>query len=161
VTSKHIGFLLVLPLVAVITTTAVATDFSPEVEQQASDIFHSVMSPFCPGKLLADCPSSQAGALRQQIRERIAAGESGDAIRQELIETYGEAVRAAPRARGFDLLAWVLPPVALGLGALIAVLWLRRRRPAASTAGEGQGEAKAAIDDEARKRLEEELRRVS
>jgi cytochrome c-type biogenesis protein CcmH len=146
-------------MVAMLVSIAAARDFSPEVENEASEVFHSLMSPYCPGKLIADCPSSKAGELREGIRERIAAGESGDDIREELLATYGEAVRAAPRARGFDLLAWLLPPLVVLLGAVFAVLWLRRRR---GESGDGAAVASppAAIDERTRERLDEELRRV-
>jgi len=54
----------------------------------------------------------------------------------------------------------VLPPLVVGVGALMAAVWIRRRRPAA-TASESGAAPTVAIDDEAREPLEEELRRVS
>jgi cytochrome c-type biogenesis protein CcmH len=111
------------------------------------------MSPFCPGRLIADCPSPRAAELREQIRERIAAGESADAIRSELYEKYGDYVRAAPAAQGFGLLVWVVPFVAVLAGAGVVVYWLRwRGTPAAPVSESGP-----VLDAESRARLEAKM----
>lgn len=83
----------------------VAPRFPVGVETAASRLFNSTMSPFCPGLLLANCPSPQAGVLRDTIRAWIAAGVPADSIRAVLLARYGEEVRATPPARGFGLLA--------------------------------------------------------
>jgi cytochrome c-type biogenesis protein CcmH len=119
---------LVAALLAVWATPGVARDFPPEVDREAGKIFGSVMSPYCPGKLLGDCPSPAAMQLRETIRERVAAGEPADTIRDEFYEAYGEYIRAAPSAEGFDLLAWVLPFLVIALGAAAIFAWMRRRR---------------------------------
>ncbi len=121
-----------------------ARDFSPEVEHDAGKVFGSVMSPFCPGKLIGDCPSPAAVELRETIRERIEAGESADAIRDELYDTYGEVLRAAPTFEGFDLLAWLVPPVLISLCALAILIWIRRRRTDLSTTAGSPPELDAA-----------------
>lgn len=116
---------------------AAASQYTPEVEREAARVSGSVMSPFCPGRLIADCPSPAAIELREQIRKRIAAGETADAIKAELLETYGEFVRAAPTAEGFDLAAWLVPPIALALAAVAVMLWMRRRTAKVAPAAEG------------------------
>lgn len=45
---------------------------------------------------------------------------------------YGEYVLAAPTKRGFNLVAWVLPFAALGVGAIVIGIALRRWRPRTS-----------------------------
>ena len=159
-TSKQLSLLSGLSLVVLIGTAVWAEDFSPEVEKEASKVFHSLMSPYCPDKLIANCPSSKAAEMREDIRERIAAGESAADIREELVSMYGETVRAAPRARGFNLLVWVLPPLAVLVGAILSVVWLRKRSVPILVDAESASRPTPAIDDEARERLEEELRRM-
>jgi len=61
-------------------------------------VFRQIMSPFCPGLTLAACPSPAAEHLRTEIKTRMAAGESSDAIERDLITRYGERVRAMPPA---------------------------------------------------------------
>ena len=103
-----------------------------EVERarDAHAFVRTVMSPFCPGRTLTDCPSPDAAALREEIRQRLDAGVSEDAIRLDLERRYGDAVVAEPRS----VWAWAFPILflAAGLGALIATLRsLSRRGPAA------------------------------
>ena len=129
-----------------------ASQYTPEVEREAARVTGSVMSPFCPGRLIADCPSPAAIEMREQIRQRIAAGETAEGIQAELLETYGEYVRAAPTGSGFDLAAWVVPPVALALAAFAVMLWMRRRTakvaPALDTGVELNAADKARIESE-------------
>lgn len=131
----------------------VAPRFPPRVETEAARIFNSTMSPFCPGLLLSNCPSPQAGVLRDTIRARLAAGVPSDAIRDALLATYGDQVRASPPARGFGLVAWVMPGLALAVAGLAVGLWLRRttRRAAPPAA------APPALAPDAEARLEHEL----
>ncbi len=72
-----------------------------------------LMSPFCPGRTLADCPSPSALAVREEIREKVEAGVAIEAIRRELEERFGSAVRATPRGP----LGWLIPTGVLMLGA--------------------------------------------
>jgi cytochrome c-type biogenesis protein CcmH/NrfF len=104
----------------------VAPRFPVSVETAASRLFNSTMSPFCPGLLLSNCPSPQAGMLRDTIRTWLAAGVPADSIRAVLVAAYGDEVRAAPRASGFGLLAWLMPGVVLLSGAVGVGWWLRR-----------------------------------
>jgi cytochrome c-type biogenesis protein CcmH len=101
-------------------TMALAQDVT-----QANQLLSKIMSPFCPGLTLANCPSPNAETLRVAIRERLAAGEPSDAIMESLVLVYGEEVRGAPRPRGWGLVLWTLPFVALANAAVGLVWWLR------------------------------------
>jgi cytochrome c-type biogenesis protein CcmH/NrfF len=134
----------------------VAPRYPVGVETAASRIFSATMSPFCPGLLLSNCPSPQAGVLRDTIRAWLAAGVPADSIRAMLLAVYGEQVRAAPRPGGFGLLAWVVPGAALVAGGLGVAWRLRRvsRRPSRAEPGPG------ALTPEETARLERELARL-
>jgi cytochrome c-type biogenesis protein CcmH/NrfF len=134
----------------------VAPRYPVGVETAASRIFSATMSPFCPGLLLSNCPSPQAGVLRDTIRTWLAAGVPADSIRSMLLAVYGEQVRAAPRPGGFGLLAWVVPGAALVAGGLGVAWWLRRVSRGASPAEPGPG----ALTPEETTRLERELARL-
>ena len=107
------------------------------VDVAAKEIGNKVMSPFCPGYLLPDCPSAEARQLRELIRRKVAAGESESKIFEYLIEVYGPSVQAEPSKKGFNLLVWVMPFLAIAIGGvalvLIAGVWTDRRRAAAAT----------------------------
>ena len=91
------------------------------------------------------------------IGEKLAQGQSEAEITQFLIAQYGEQVLASPPKRGFNLVAWVLPFVALLLGAGVIYValkkWVWQGRQSPATAGAEVEES----DDEYRRRLEKEL----
>ena len=49
-------------------------------EKVASEISSSILSPFCPGRVLSDCPSTDAGKLKHQIRERLYQGQTREEV---------------------------------------------------------------------------------
>jgi len=110
---------LVLVAVTIMAGLSLAARQSP-ARQAAADLSRELMSPFCPGKLLADCTSSLAGDLRTEIRTRLEAGASVDAVKAELVREYGAAILGAPPASGVGLLAWWVP-VVIALGSAIAL----------------------------------------
>lgn len=86
---------------------------SREVPRLAVEIYESVLSPFCPGLLLSNCPSPSADSLRTAIAERVERGDTRAEIEAELYATYGESIRGAPKAEGLGLVAWLAPAVVL------------------------------------------------
>ncbi len=151
-------FLLVLGLVAPV-GIGVGQDVPPQpsvaVETAAARLFNTTMSPYCPGLLLSNCPSPQAEVLRDRIRAQLAAGLTPDSIRAELLAIYGEQIRAAPRARGLGLVAWVVPGLVIFAGGVLLGVWIRRmmRRRAPDAVASARDD----LAPEDRARLEREL----
>lgn len=87
---------------------------------------HDLMSPFCPGRTLAECPSPQATDLRFWILTQAAAGVSEADVRMMLAERFGDVLLAAPRAEGWGLTAYVVPIAFFVIGGPVVVLILRR-----------------------------------
>lgn len=82
------------------------------------------------------CPS--AIPLRQEIREHMALGKNEEQILAHFATKYGEAILSSPTTTGFNLTAWVMPFVAVAIGALVVGFTLLRWR---RRTGEGQPEA--------------------
>ena len=80
----------------------------------------------CQTLSVADSPSETANQMRQIIRERLAAGETPEQVRQYFVQRYGEWILLAPPKEGFNLLVWVVPFVGLGAGLVLVVIVLRR-----------------------------------
>ena len=120
--------LVVLLLIAM---PARAANDSPraDIESAARAIYSDFMSPYCPGLLLADCPSQAAAELRNEIRAQLEDGLAEREIRGRLETQFGEKLLAAPHARGLGLVAWVVPFLAVGVGLVGMLLWLRTQRP--------------------------------
>lgn len=92
----------------------------------AYDLANELMSPFCPGRTLADCPSPQAQNLRLWLVVQESAGRSEDEVRQELLARYGDVMRPTPKAEGFGLAAYLVPALAFAAGGVLVALFLRR-----------------------------------
>lgn len=121
------------------------------VEKDAKSIFTSVISPFCPGRLLSDCPSSAAVDLKEDIRSQLKSGRSKEEVVEQLYTTYGDKMRAAPKNEGFGLVAWVMP-VCFLLGGLLIIMFTIRKKPQSgevtAATSEMDSEMQARIDSE-------------
>jgi cytochrome c-type biogenesis protein CcmH/NrfF len=105
----------------------------PEVARQAHGISSDVMSPYCPGRTLADCPSPNAAALREEVRELLTAGVPEAEVRARLEARFGDDIVGVPRS----VWGWILPALALMLGAWALIMALRslsQRSPSEATA---------------------------
>jgi cytochrome c-type biogenesis protein CcmH len=123
------------------------------IDKTASEIFGTVMSPFCPGMTIATCPSSQAAALRDEVRAQLAAGATKEEVLDSLYARWGEDVLGPRSATGVGLLAWLIPAVAILVGAAGLTLWLRSSSRRVQAAPPEVGE----LDPEAERRIREEL----
>jgi cytochrome c-type biogenesis protein CcmH len=157
----RLGAILCLALVA-LALALVALSASPAaaqgVDEQAHAIAKELRCPICQGLSVADSPTELARQMRAIIRDKLAQGESREAVIQYFVERYGEEVLMAPPARGLGLLAWLVPGIALLAGLAIVGLALRswlRREPAALDEDDELLEVDGAEDDpEARQALE-------
>lgn len=109
---------------ALLVTLAPAAQAAPE--DTANRISENVMSPFCPGVTLHDCPSPLADELREQIRGWAATGMSEQRIMDRLVAEYGEEVRAIPPGDGGGITAWIVPALVALAGAGFAGMLARR-----------------------------------
>lgn len=122
---------------------------------------HELMSPFCPGRTLAECPSPQATDLRFWILTQAAAGASEAEVRSMLSARWGDVLLAAPRAEGWGLSAYVIPIAFFVLGGPVVVLMIRRlvrRQPAQATPQPAQASvAGGGFDADLERQLESDL----
>ena len=125
----------------------VASRNMSEIPPEASRLIDQVMSPFCPGLILTNCPTLQADSLRKAIRTRIASGATRAEVLAELERVYGDAVRSAPDRSGFGLTAWVVPGAAVLGALLLLVIFLRRSRRAPPPPSEPTTPADPGDDD--------------
>ena len=91
-----------------------------------------------------------ATPIRAEIREKLKAGIGADAIVEGFVSRMGKQVLSAPPMKGFDLTAWIVPFVTLGLG-LVLVGWIVvRMRHSASPVEEITPAHDARVDSELR-----------
>jgi cytochrome c-type biogenesis protein CcmH/NrfF len=98
---------------------------------------------------------------RDRIDKLIAQGMDRAQIIGIFRAQYGEKVLSAPTTQGFNLLAWLMPPVAILLGALIMMLTFSRWRgpqPAPSSSEPPDSPPAAEASPALRRELERRLR---
>ncbi len=100
----------------------------PAQEAKAHALMQTLRCLQCQGQSIADSDAPIAGDMRHQVRIRIEAGEDPEAIRQQLIESYGDYVSYAPVV---NKLTWPLFAIPVLLLFVIGLV-LRRRLTARS-----------------------------
>jgi cytochrome c-type biogenesis protein CcmH/NrfF len=113
-------------LLAAVGVGASATSQAADEPTWAYALWHDLMSPYCPGRTLAECPSPAADELRIWILTQAAAGASREEVEASLYTRFGDQIRTTPRAEGWGLAAYVIPAVAFVLFGGIVLLALRR-----------------------------------
>ncbi len=122
-------------------------------EGWAYALSREMMSPFCPGRSLSDCPSTEAESLRMWILVQDAAGRQRSEVEAELLDRYGDVILAAPRAQGFGWAAYLLPAVVFVAGGILLGVFLRTQTRTS------HGLVPDALDPDLSRRVDEELRR--
>lgn len=130
---------------------------APEVATAAREIEARLMAPCCFAQTVDNHTSPVADEIKQDIVKRLTAGESEAAILAAYHRRYGDRILAAPPARGFNVLAYVVPPLFFAGGVSAAAWWLSRRvrRPGAPPVPPTR-----VVDPRLRARLDTELARV-
>ena len=95
----------------------------PELEAKAQALMETLRCLKCQSQSIADSDAPMAGDMRHQVRTRIAAGETPDAVRDWLVDRYGAYVSYKPELGSTTWPLFAIPPLLLVLGLLI----LRRR----------------------------------
>ena len=96
---------------------------NPAQEAKAKALMDTLRCLVCQGQSISDSDAQMAGDMRNIVRLRIAAGEDPEAIRQWLIERYGDYVSYEPRVTGLTWPLFAAPVVML----LLAFVLLRKR----------------------------------
>jgi cytochrome c-type biogenesis protein CcmH len=89
------------------------------LDERTDRVAQTIQCPQCTqaGVSIATSDAPISKAARKLIRQKLAAGQSPDQIRQYFVDTYGQSILLTPRRSGLDALVWVLPVAALVLGA--------------------------------------------
>ena len=110
---------------------------SPELEARAQTIFAQLKCMICRGLSIKDSPADLAVEMRGEVRDQLAAGRTEDEIKAYFVNAYGESVLLAPPATGFNLVVYVLPPLAVLAGALFVYAIVRKWTRGAPAVADG------------------------
>jgi cytochrome c-type biogenesis protein CcmH len=118
-----------------------AGNASPDLEDKVRAIASELRCVVCQNLSVADSPSELAKEMRNLVRELVEQGKSREEILAYFVSRYGEFVLLSPTKRGFNLLVWILPFLALLVGGcgvyLVARRWTEGREAAAPAVDPG------------------------
>lgn len=100
----------------------------PAQERSAKELMETLRCLVCQGQSIADSDADMAADMRALVRQRIAAGEQPVAVRDWLIERYGDYVSYDPPLSGATGPLWLAPITLLVVGGLLARRSLKGRR---------------------------------
>jgi cytochrome c-type biogenesis protein CcmH len=106
----------------------------PALEARAREISQELRCLVCRNESIDDSNADLARDLRLLVRERLVAGDTDAEIRQFLVERYGEFVLLQPRFSAANAVLWLAGPLVFAAGLIVAVIYMRRRRPEAPDA---------------------------
>jgi cytochrome c-type biogenesis protein CcmH len=154
--------LLVLAVLAAAITLGIvaARGHDPHLSeaQQVQQIAAGLHCPICKDLSAADSPAPLAQQMREQIAQKLRAGESADQIRADFVASYGDSVLMSPPKRGLSAAVYALPTVVILAGLAIAVLLVRRWVRRVETAAEDDAAPMTAADRRAVARAVARLR---
>lgn len=118
----------------------------PELEARARDLQREIRCVVCQNESIDSSQAGIARDLRVLVRERLAAGDSDEEVREFLVDRYGDYVLFRPPMRADTWVLWFGPLIVLIIGAGgLAIAVVRRRR---------RQSVPAALEPEERARLE-------
>ncbi|WP_407067091.1 cytochrome c-type biogenesis protein [Hyphococcus lacteus] len=121
----------------------------PVLEERAKSIDAQLRCVVCQSQSIAESNAPLAKDLRILVRERISIGESDEAVIDYIVERYGNYVLLKPPVQGNTIFLWVFPALALVLGAIGTVFYLRGITPVttASLSDEDEAELERIISE--------------
>src|SRR5215510_12079187 len=157
--------MLLAVLAAAITLTVVAAKGQGSQlsqAQQVQQIAAGLHCPICKDLSVADSPAPLAQQMRQEIAQKLRAGESAGQIRAGFVAAYGDSVLMSPPRQGVAGAVYYLPLLVLAAGLITAFTLLRRwlrtpqpDPPEADSPRLSQAERRAVANAVARLREEE------
>ncbi len=106
---------------------AAAPPSEAELEARTNRLAAELRCLVCQNQTIADSQVELAVQLKREVREQLARGESEAAVRDFMVQRYGDFVLYRPPWREGTLALW-LGPVALLLAGLGGLLWHLRER---------------------------------
>jgi len=96
------------------------------VEARTREVASTLRCPACEDVSIEDSPADLARDMRQVVHDKLAAGETPEAVRQYFVDRYGEWVVLRPRASVRTAALWLAPLVGVLAAGWLIVAMLRR-----------------------------------
>lgn len=105
------------------------------IGEKFRDVAGELRCPTCTGLSVLESDAKFSLQIKDIVKEQVEAGKSKDEILQYFTERYGPWILRSPPAKGFNVLAWLLPIAALLLGPPLVWFFVWRKRRVVSKHG--------------------------
>jgi len=99
----------------------------PALEQRVTNLTQELRCLVCQNQTIADSHAELAIDLKNQVREKLAQGQSDQDIIDYMVQRYGDFVVYRPPLKGTTLLLWFGPILLIVCGMGVLAWRLRRR----------------------------------
>lgn len=127
-----------------------------ELFQLTERVAGDMRCPVCQGLSVADSQTATAVAMKAEVRQMLEAGYGRQQVLDYFEESYGEFIRLAPKAEGFNLFVWIAPIAALLIGLALVIQQMRKKKSVAVETAAG-----TVVDAELQEYLERVRREVA
>lgn len=114
------------PASAAILSAQIGQAADTALESRVRAVASELRCPVCQGESIQDSPAALAQEMKAIVREQLAAGRTPDEVKAYFVEKYGEWILLRPKARGWNVLVYVLPLLVLVGGAFVIARAMRR-----------------------------------
>jgi cytochrome c-type biogenesis protein CcmH/NrfF len=108
-----------------------------ELDRRTHELASTMRCPVCQALSVADSPTASALAMKEEVRDLLAAGFTDEQVLEYFEKSYGEFILLAPKRTGLNWLVWIAPFFVILIGFLIIV----SRRGGRSSTGASSDEA--------------------
>lgn len=102
---------------------------NPSVDTRFNELGNKLMCKCGCNQILLQCNHvgcSYSTKMRDQLMAGLQRGEADDLVVQAFVQEYGATVLAAPTTTGFNVVAWIMPFIALVLGLTLVIVIVRK-----------------------------------
>jgi len=96
------------------------------LDTRTAEVAGLLRCPVCQGLSVADSPSEMAVNMKGQVRELLGRGYTQEQILRYFELSYGQFVLLKPKFEGVNTLVWILPLLALVIGAVVVVTKMKK-----------------------------------
>lgn len=122
---------------------------NPELEKRMLALTEELRCLVCQNQTIADSHAELAIDLKNQVREKLAAGMSDKEVIDFMVQRYGDFVLYRPPVKTATWLLWFGPFLLLAIGIFVLMRKLARRRTMEDNVPEAEMQRAAALLDSA------------
>jgi cytochrome c-type biogenesis protein CcmH/NrfF len=119
----------ILHSLAIVVICAGLMGANPSNDARFNDLGHKLMCKCGCNEVLLECNHvgcAYSSKMRDELAAGLKRGDNDDLILQGFVQEYGSSVLAAPTTTGFNIIAWIMPFVALIAGLMLVTAIVRK-----------------------------------